>query len=184
MVWDHGLKQQGAIALQRVLIIIECVRPELRFVPVSLFFMGDFAHQNLFTVFDVFCKKSCNIVPKIVKFLRQSPGKINQVHIVTRVIFGCLFIALQKGNIHCAQQISLIIFVALEHLLKPNCLQILYPLTAMLLHYMKADEAFSSMIRFLSNSSNFLIQSDVALHASFHTLLALLKKHRVSQREI
>ena len=36
VVHDHALKQQGAVALQRVLIVVECVRPELRFVPVSL----------------------------------------------------------------------------------------------------------------------------------------------------
>ncbi|KAI6173938.1 Rab-GAP TBC domain-containing protein [Aphelenchoides besseyi] len=90
VVHDHGLKQQGAVALQRVLIVVECVRPELRFVPI------------------------------------------------------------------------------------------LYPLSAMLLHYMAAEEAFAAIMRFLGNGSNFLIQSDVSLYASFHTLLALLKKHRRS----
>ncbi|KAI6191393.1 Rab-GAP TBC domain-containing protein [Aphelenchoides bicaudatus] len=90
VVDDHGLRQAGAVALQRVLIIIECERPELRFVPV------------------------------------------------------------------------------------------LYPLCAMLLHYLRAEEAFASMVRFLSSGSNYLVQSEVSLYASFHTLLALLKKHRRS----
>jgi hypothetical protein len=58
--------------------------------------------------------------------------------------------------------------------------QILHPLCATLLHYMKADETFASVIRFLGTGSNYLIQSDVSLYASFHTLLALLKKHRHS----
>uniref|UniRef100_A0A1I7SM47 Rab-GAP TBC domain-containing protein n=1 Tax=Bursaphelenchus xylophilus TaxID=6326 RepID=A0A1I7SM47_BURXY len=90
VVDDHSLKQLGSVALQRVLIVVECIRPELRYVPI------------------------------------------------------------------------------------------LYPLCAILLHYMSAEETFSTVIRFLGTGSNFLIQSDVSLFASQHTLLALLKKHRVS----
>lgn len=33
---DHGLKEQGAVALQKLLIVIECVRPEIRYVPVCV----------------------------------------------------------------------------------------------------------------------------------------------------
>ncbi|CAD5234306.1 unnamed protein product [Bursaphelenchus xylophilus] len=90
VVDDHSLKQLGSVALQRVLIVVECIRPELRYVPI------------------------------------------------------------------------------------------LYPLCAILLHYMSAEETFSTVIRFLGTGSNFLIQSDVSLFASQHTLLALLKKHRKS----
>ncbi|CAD5229499.1 unnamed protein product [Bursaphelenchus okinawaensis] len=90
VVDDHSLKQLGSVALQRVLIVVECIRPELRYVPI------------------------------------------------------------------------------------------LYPLCAILLHYMSAEETFSTVIRFLGTGNNFLIQSDVSLFASQHTLLALLKKHRKS----
>uniref|UniRef100_A0A915DZ55 TLDc domain-containing protein n=1 Tax=Ditylenchus dipsaci TaxID=166011 RepID=A0A915DZ55_9BILA len=34
VVADHGLKEEGAVTLQRLLIVIECVRPEIRFVPI------------------------------------------------------------------------------------------------------------------------------------------------------
>uniref|UniRef100_A0A914PZX6 Uncharacterized protein n=1 Tax=Panagrolaimus davidi TaxID=227884 RepID=A0A914PZX6_9BILA len=37
VVYDHGLKEQGAVTLQRLLIVVECVRPEIRYVPVSFF---------------------------------------------------------------------------------------------------------------------------------------------------
>lgn len=39
VVHDHGLKQEGAVTLQRLLIVIECVRPEIRYVPVGYFFL-------------------------------------------------------------------------------------------------------------------------------------------------
>lgn len=35
VIHDHGLKEQGAVTLQHLLIVIECVRPEIRYVPVS-----------------------------------------------------------------------------------------------------------------------------------------------------
>ena len=37
VVHDHGLKELGAVTLQRLLIVVECVRPEIRYVPVSTF---------------------------------------------------------------------------------------------------------------------------------------------------
>lgn len=36
VVHDHGLREQGVTTLQRLLIVIECVRPEIRYVPVGL----------------------------------------------------------------------------------------------------------------------------------------------------
>jgi hypothetical protein len=88
VVHDHGLKEQGAVTLQRLLIVIECVRPEIRCVPI------------------------------------------------------------------------------------------LYPLCAMFLHYLSAEETFACVVRLLTQSHAFLLQSEVAVYASCHTLLSLLKKHK------
>lgn len=49
----------------------------------------------------------------------------------------------------------------------------------MLLHYMTPEETFSAVMKFLNSGNNFLVQSDVAQYATQHTLLALLKKHKV-----
>jgi hypothetical protein len=88
VVYDHGLKEQGAVTLQRLLIVVECVRPEIRYVPI------------------------------------------------------------------------------------------LYPLCAMFLHYMGAEETFACTMRLLSQGNGFMLQSEVAVYASSHTILALLKKHK------
>uniref|UniRef100_A0A914CW87 Rab-GAP TBC domain-containing protein n=1 Tax=Acrobeloides nanus TaxID=290746 RepID=A0A914CW87_9BILA len=44
VIHDHGLKQHGAVALQRLLIIIECVRPEIRYVPILYPLCAMFLH--------------------------------------------------------------------------------------------------------------------------------------------
>uniref|UniRef100_A0A7E4VEM7 TBC1 domain family member 24 n=1 Tax=Panagrellus redivivus TaxID=6233 RepID=A0A7E4VEM7_PANRE len=88
VVCDHGLKEQGAVTLQRLLIVVECVRPEIRYVPI------------------------------------------------------------------------------------------LYPLCAMFLHYMEPEDTFACVMRLLSQGNGFMLQSEVAVYASAHTTLALLKKHK------
>ncbi|KAI1723682.1 TLD domain-containing protein [Ditylenchus destructor] len=91
VVHDHGLKQEGAVTLQRLLIVIECVRPEIRYVPM------------------------------------------------------------------------------------------LYPLCAMFLHYLSAEETFACVMRLLSTSQGtYILQSELSVFASCHTLLSLLKKHKKS----
>uniref|UniRef100_A0AC34QH23 TBC1 domain family member 24 n=1 Tax=Panagrolaimus sp. JU765 TaxID=591449 RepID=A0AC34QH23_9BILA len=88
VVHDHGLKELGAVTLQRLLIVVECVRPEIRYVPI------------------------------------------------------------------------------------------LYPVCAMFLHYMSPDETFACIMRLLSQGNGFMLQSEVAVYASAHTSLALLKKYK------
>lgn len=55
----------------------------------------------------------------------------------------------------------------------------MYPLCAMFLHYLSAEETFACVIRLLSQGHTFVLQSELAVYASCHTLLSLLKKHKV-----
>lgn len=48
----------------------------------------------------------------------------------------------------------------------------------MFLHYMSAEETFACVIRLLSQKDTFILQSELAHYASFHTLLSLLKKYK------
>ena len=59
-----------------------------------------------------------------------------------------------------------------------NFFQILYPVCAMFLHYMGPDETFACVMRLLSQGNGFMLQSEVAVYASAHTSLALLKRYK------
>ena len=52
----------------------------------------------------------------------------------------------------------------------------------MFLHYMGAEDTFACVMRLLSQGNGFMLQSEVAVYASSHTILALLKKHKVCCR--
>jgi hypothetical protein len=36
VVYDYSLKEEGAVSLQRLLTVVECVRPEITHVPVRV----------------------------------------------------------------------------------------------------------------------------------------------------
>ncbi|KAK0403943.1 hypothetical protein QR680_017208 [Steinernema hermaphroditum] len=59
---------------------------------------------------------------------------------------------------------------------------VLYPLCALLLHYMSPEDSYAAVIRMLDSGQKqrFLLQTELASMASSRTLLSLLKKHKKS----
>lgn len=57
--------------------------------------------------------------------------------------------------------------------------QILYPLGALLLHYMPEEDAYACLVHLVERGDHTLMQTDIAVTASRRTVLMLVKKHLV-----
>uniref|UniRef100_A0AAF5CWB2 TLDc domain-containing protein n=1 Tax=Strongyloides stercoralis TaxID=6248 RepID=A0AAF5CWB2_STRER len=109
---------------------------------------------------DEFCVKNCQLIQP--KFLSLDGVIIND-----HGLKECGVVALQKFLIMVEEDRPDVTFIP-----------VLYSLSALLLHYVEADEAFAIVSKMLSMERKFLIQSEVMYEATPFVLLQLIKAHK------